>query len=115
MNVSLSIEFTEHICISCGCVFYVPDTFDTQRRRDKKSFFCYNGHSQAYVKSAEEEVREEMQRKLAERDRVIQSNAEYSTRLSRELNELKKKCKPVDEKPKPHGNTGKRKARRVSA
>lgn len=42
-------------CYSCGVPFAVINEFDIERRRDRRSFYCPNGHSQAYLGENEED------------------------------------------------------------
>lgn len=51
-------------CYKCGVSFAMPTYFQQQRLEDKADFYCPNGHGQAYVESAVERVRREMQAKL---------------------------------------------------
>ena len=43
------------VCCSCGIVFSMPEEVLNRRRGDKKSFFCPNGHSQAYTGESDQE------------------------------------------------------------
>lgn len=49
-------------CFRCGIVFAVPAYFRKMRLDDKQSFWCPNGHSQAYVQSEADRLREQLQR-----------------------------------------------------
>jgi DNA repair exonuclease SbcCD ATPase subunit len=63
-------------CIECGIRFGVPASFDAQRRRDKRSFYCPNSHPQAYLESEEDRLRAKLKAAEKERDRIKQ-NAAY--------------------------------------
>ena len=53
-----TLFFVEHCC-NCGLPFAFPDEFKAERIRDKKTFYCPNGHSQNYIgKSLEQQLRE---------------------------------------------------------
>lgn len=68
-----TITTTLHIetCFSCGCIFGVAKDFASNRRRDHKLFYCPNGHSQYYpAKSAEDKLRDELQRERQQLDQV---------------------------------------------
>lgn len=75
-------------CVNCGCVFGVPNGFRTQRRQDKRSFFCPNGHSMSYTESELDTVRRERDRltqRLAERDDEIKRQRELRETTERRL------------------------------
>lgn len=48
-------------CITCGVVFCVTQNFDARRRQDKASFYCPNGHSQAYTVSEADKLRKALE------------------------------------------------------
>jgi hypothetical protein len=54
------ITLVSETCYLCGLVFAMPDRFMKERREDQHSFYCPNGHSQAYVKSAADTLRDEL-------------------------------------------------------
>lgn len=58
MTVPSSTTYLFQRCINCGVEFGVTDYFDDRRRADKQSFYCPNGHPQAYVKSEADRQRE---------------------------------------------------------
>ena len=47
-NGTLALEFEVETCANCGMHFAVPLQYQKDRRRDHKSFYCPNGHSQHY-------------------------------------------------------------------
>jgi hypothetical protein len=51
-------DFTTIECYKCGILFSVSKEFDDNRRKDKMTFYCPNGHGQSYIKSTEEILRE---------------------------------------------------------
>ena len=69
-------------CCRCSVIFGVTALFEKKRREDKETFWCPNGHSQAYVKSEADKLREnltlknqELSRKQTEIERLkIQLN-----------------------------------------
>jgi len=48
-------------CYKCGIVFAVPSYFREKRLADKESFWCPNGHSQAYMESEADRLRKQLQ------------------------------------------------------
>lgn len=71
------MSFEEQDCIKCGVRFGVPIGFTANRRKDKGSFYCPNGHSMAYTESEEDRLRRE-------RDKLKQNEAWYESRLKEE-------------------------------
>lgn len=48
-------------CYKCGIVFAVPSYFREKRLLDKNSFWCPNGHSQAYIKSEIDQLKSQLE------------------------------------------------------
>lgn len=100
-------------CCSCGVLFGVESGYDDKRRADKQSFYCPNGHPQAYVKSSTQIAldqtkaeldaarelagRESRRRQLAqaEADRARRSAAAYKGSVTRIRNRIKNGVCPV--------------------
>ncbi len=64
-------DFEIQNCINCGCYFGVPSGFTAQRRQDKRSFYCPNGHSMSYNESELDKIRRErdrLQQRIAQKD-----------------------------------------------
>jgi uncharacterized C2H2 Zn-finger protein len=61
-------------CCVCGVVFGVPDFFLEARRKDKKTFYCPNGHNLSYTESSQDVKIRELERKntqlVEEKDRL---------------------------------------------
>jgi DNA repair exonuclease SbcCD ATPase subunit len=74
-------EFQTQECIECGVRFGVTPYFDERRRADKRSFWCPNGHTQAYVESEADRLRGELDKTRRERDQLKQNEAWWSQRL----------------------------------
>lgn len=55
-----TIVMTEVECSVCGLVFAVPEGWNRQRREDKVTFWCPNGHGQCYRKSDADILREQL-------------------------------------------------------
>ncbi len=82
-------SFVTITCYQCGIPFGVPDYFRAKRLQDKESFFCPNGHSQAYVESesdrlkkqiASEKANTEYYRQIAETRGKQRDHARLQTR-----------------------------------
>ena len=74
-------QLSTETCYSCGIVFAVPHYFKVKRLEDRQSFWCPNGHAQAYCKSSLEKLRAEMQAKID----AEASRAEFWRRDSEQL------------------------------
>lgn len=48
-------------CYKCGVRFGAPPNFVRARRADKASFYCPNGHPQAFITSETERLRAELE------------------------------------------------------
>ncbi len=49
-------------CCDCGVLFGTEAGYDDRRRKDRKSFYCPNGHAQSYTgPTAEQRLRERME------------------------------------------------------
>lgn len=66
-DIVLSQSFALLTCYKCGCAFAVPQHFRNKRHEDGQSFFCPNGHPQAFVVSTEDRLRAE----LVEKERLL--------------------------------------------
>jgi hypothetical protein len=57
IEVPLSISIITEECCACGVVFGMTSGFRNERRDDKKTFHCPNGHPQHYLgKSKDEQI-----------------------------------------------------------
>lgn len=70
-------EFEEQGCINCSILFWVPKGFTDNRRKDKRDFYCPNGHAMAFTENEADRLRRE-------RDRLKQNEAYLQDRLKRE-------------------------------
>lgn len=89
MNTNLLRGFTSIDCYKCGVIFFLPTQLDTNNRANKSSFFCPNGHSQAYVKSTADALQE----KLSRTESWLENERTEKCRLERELTKVQKKLK----------------------
>ena len=69
MNTTIIKDFIAIECYKCGTFFYVTSEFNSNRLKDKGSFFCPNGHSQADVESTAEKLKKDL-------DKVWRENSE---------------------------------------
>jgi hypothetical protein len=78
-------------CVQCGEVFATLTSYDSQRRRDGRSFYCPNGHSQCYSpgKTIEQQRIEELERQVQiERNQreSAQRQRQWAERLAKGAN-----------------------------
>lgn len=85
-----SLNFSTVEWYSCGCIFGMLSEFNTNRLRDKKSFYCPNGHPQAYI--GESDV-EKANRLLMEEQARHKRTLERVNEAERERDKLKRRVK----------------------
>lgn len=76
-------EFQQLRCCSCDVLFCVTVTLHQQRREDKKSFWCPNGHQQSFVRGAVDDLREELERKKRSLESLSQRAVQLAERAAR--------------------------------
>lgn len=69
-------------CYSCGVLFGLENGYDDRRRNDHKSFYCPNGHSQAYLGPSKVEQERDAARELAKREAQRRETAERNARYA---------------------------------
>jgi hypothetical protein len=57
-------------CVECGVPIVLDETFQRERRRDHRNFYCPNGHPQHYTGKSDVE---KLQEQLAEKERFIEN------------------------------------------
>ena len=78
-------------CAECAMTFAVPERFETDRRKDHKSFCCPAGHRQSFTaESDEEKMRRERDIARQQLARAEQETASVNRRLENEKKEVKK-------------------------
>ena len=58
--LTLTHEYDQQTCITCGCVWWMPMLMLSQRRKDKQNFYCPSGHSQAFIESESDRLRKQV-------------------------------------------------------
>lgn len=61
-QIDTSTQLYVQSCCSCGVTFGMPNDMDDQRRKDGKSFYCPNGHSQSYSETDGKRLKLERER-----------------------------------------------------
>jgi hypothetical protein len=70
-DITLTTQIRALDCANCGITFGISLEFERNRRKDKRQFYCPNGHEQYFPgKTDEDRMREERDaaRSLAERE-----------------------------------------------
>lgn len=93
-----SIEMVEWTCASCGCVQWMPLSFNEKLRENHKTFHCLNGHAQGYYsKTSIEQLEDKLAGEYAK-------NAQLEARISQlehensEISSIKESLKLISEK-----------------
>lgn len=76
--MDITIEMTATDCAQCLIAFCVPGRYLKERREDKRTFYCPNGHPMSYHQSKADELAAKL--KEAERDREWYRTAEREQR-----------------------------------
>lgn len=71
VTVFTSVQLEPISCYSCGVIFGMPAEMDRDRRQDRKSFWCPNGHAQSYIGKTEAEKERERAQKAEERSAAL--------------------------------------------
>ena len=58
------VEITQIACSNCGLSFWITDEHQTGLQRSHKTFYCPNGHAQAYKGETCESKLERVRRQL---------------------------------------------------
>lgn len=87
--MTINLDYTEKVCVTCGCIYYVPSEVVRMRKENKESYFCFNGHSQSVIKSTSERVKEEYEEKLFSKNSYIEILQKDLKKAYNEMRELK--------------------------
>jgi len=90
-------------CYSCGVEFHIAEAFNSDLVKSKRSFYCPNGHSQAYCENEADKLRREKDRltqQLAQKDDEIKWQRDHRLEAERkvvaakgQITKLKKRAK----------------------
>lgn len=80
-GTTLVVGFRVVNCFRCGVLFGITANFEARRRDDKASFYCPNGHGQAYKESEADRLRKEVARVKASRDLAWQEEQRRTKQL----------------------------------
>lgn len=88
VQLQSSLQLVTIECFKCGVLFAVSAELDRNWHKTQDSFFCPNGHSQAYVESTAKKLQRELQAqaaKLAEKERALAWEKERVASLDKQL------------------------------
>lgn len=57
-----NVTMTTIVCYKCAIPFAVPSQYKEHLQESQESFYCPNGHTQAYIKSTSQKLREKIER-----------------------------------------------------
>ena len=84
MGIEIAVEMLSEVCISCGTPFSIPANLQQQLRKNHNSFYCPNGHSQAYMgESNEEKLRRQLTDAMAREQRLSDELAAKNRKLAK--------------------------------
>lgn len=83
-------------CYKCGMPFGVPDRWKQNRMKDQESFYCPNGHRQAYSESSDSRLRKEVERK----ERELEQERAAKRKAARERDAIRKSHRKMRERVK---------------
>lgn len=84
--ITLDARLETTTCWSCGIEFAMPEYFVTERREDKKPFYCPNGHSAVFTESTAQRLQKELDAAKARlvNERNAREWAEKQMRIARQ-------------------------------
>lgn len=89
-TVTITEKLTVLHCSECSVTFAITESFESDARRKRSTFYCPNGHSQWYPGKTDKQLREEAERQAAsawEDARIARAEA---AKAKRELTAAKK-------------------------
>lgn len=86
VTIYSQLAFVTIECYRCGVIFAVLDDLHRNLREKKHSFYCPNGHSQAYTESEADRLRKE----LADKERALAWEKERAASLDKQVTKEKK-------------------------
>jgi hypothetical protein len=92
LAVKHELQLTVQECIKCGMLFGVPAQWDSKRREDGQTFYCPNGHSQAYIEGPVEQLRkalDEEKRRVEAWKRQSEMHEAAAKRAQKEAKRIK--------------------------
>jgi len=96
LSYQKTISMVTEVCCNCGIAFGMPSDFrDVLLNDSNKSFYCPNGHGQHFVKSREQQLREDAEKKLRQKENELANLTASKIQLESELQKTQRKLKRV--------------------
>jgi hypothetical protein len=88
LSLAYSVDVVSVQCADCGVIFGIPSDIEPNRRRDHKSFYCPNGHSQFFPSESDVERAERLLKEEQARHQrtIARENEERKAREKAERN-----------------------------
>lgn len=93
MLLNIDQEYRKETCITCGCVFFFPQTMHTYVKDNKITFFCPSGHTMSYTKSKVDILQEQLEQKEKDLRLATQNIGEKTFKINQLEKQLKAKKK----------------------
>lgn len=87
--IYMGVHFNVIECYKCGVMFGMTAEMDSNRHKDKKSFYCPNGHGQVYCQSTEEKLRKRLEREQGR----VQELEQQKHRVQAQYKRIRKRIK----------------------
>jgi hypothetical protein len=105
--IEMFLSMTLVNCYKCGIPFGLPVRFQQHLEDSCDSFYCPNGHPQAYIESTESKLRKQLDKERQNAERVAQQLKSTVARREEEIHNLNKEV--LSERGKANYHKGKRK------
>lgn len=92
-TLTQATAFETEACCSCGVVFAMTAEFRASRLRDKREWYCPNGHKQWYVGKTDAEKAREAEQALRKAELKLQAEMDQRQAADRELKRLQQRSK----------------------
>mgnify|MGYP001611642936 CR=1 FL=1 len=90
-------NFIQIECCTCGMLFAVSKTLNSNWRDSKKDFYCPNGHSMSYTENLTQNLQKRLVEKINDYNKEISLNTKLqkqNEKLERQIKKLKKPKNP---------------------
>lgn len=91
-----TVSFEQGCCTACGIRFGMPFGFLDDRRKNKSTFYCPNGHPMSYTESEADRLRRErdlLRQQIAQRDDEIAEAKRLASAAKGYVTRLKNRAK----------------------
>lgn len=88
MATTVEVILMPEVCIQCGTVFGIERSFHAELKRQPQTFYCPNGHGQAYIEGEADRLKKQLAQEAKTRERLETSLA--NARADRDHNERRR-------------------------